>query len=68
MNSVKLFVYFCAGMFISMGVYGSAAAQTETRLDSMVITATKTQKGVDGITASVDVITQEEIKMMALQH
>ncbi len=59
-----MFALVCTGLFISMGTCDALAAEGETTEDSIVVTATKTEKEVDGIAASVDVITSEEIKMM----
>ncbi len=59
--------YF-AGITVGMMVFGSyqipAMAEEAMKLESTVVTATKTEKEVSGVTASVDVITFDEIQMM----
>jgi len=52
------------GMLFLMGYQTPAAAQEAIKLESTIVTATKTEKELSGITASVDVITSAEIKMM----
>ncbi|MEA3314063.1 MAG: TonB-dependent receptor [Caldisericota bacterium] len=52
------------GMLFLMGYQTAVAAEEEIKLESTIVTATKTEKEISGITASVDVITSAEIKMM----
>ncbi|MCG8550978.1 MAG: TonB-dependent receptor [Desulfobacterales bacterium] len=62
---IKITACLYAAVIIAMVAGPALARQTEiVREDSLVITATKTAKDIDGITASVDVITQEDIKLM----
>lgn len=51
-------------MMILMGYQTPVAAEEALKLESTIVTATKTEKEVSGVTASVDVITSAEIKMM----
>ena len=62
---IKIAAGLYAAVLIVMGA-GAALAEKEAviQAETLVITATKTEKEVDGITASVDVITAEEIEMM----
>ncbi len=43
---------------------GPAPTEETVKLESTIITATKTKKELSSVTASVDVITSDEIKMM----
>lgn len=52
------------GMLFIMGYQTPAAAEEAIKLETTIVTATKTEKELSGITASVDVITSAEIKMM----
>lgn len=64
MNKIKTFTCVSIGMLILMGCQCALAAENKTTIKPMVITATKTGKGISGISASVKVITSDEIKMM----
>lgn len=60
---IKMTACLYAALLISMGS-GAALAEKTVQAETLVVTATKTEKEVDGITASVDVITAQDIKMM----
>ena len=51
-------------LFVGYQVPAVAAAEEAVKLESTIVTATKTKKELSGVTASVDVITSDEIKMM----
>jgi len=61
--NMKITACLYSAVLIAMGS-GAALAEKAVQVETLVITATKTEKEVDGITASVDVITAEDIKMM----
>jgi outer membrane receptor for ferrienterochelin and colicins len=60
---MKIVACLYAAVLIAIGS-GAALAEKAVQLETLVITATKTEKEVDGVMASVDVITAEDIKMM----
>jgi len=64
MDKSKQFTGIAIGLLILMGSQCASAAENEVSAKAMVVTATKTEKGVSGIAASVHVITADEIKMM----
>lgn len=45
-------------------VWAEERSKAETKLETVVISATKTEKSIDKVTASVDVITQDDIEKM----
>jgi len=57
-------VIIIIGMMFFIGYQTPAAAEETVKLESTIVTATKTKKELSGVTASVDVITSDEIKMM----
>ena len=58
------FVIIIISMVFFAGYLPPALAEETVKLESTVVTATKTKKELSGVTASVDVITSDEIKMM----
>jgi vitamin B12 transporter len=58
---MKKTLMFAVFMAIA-GMQGAQAQQTTTRLDEVVVTATKTEKEIKDVTQSVSVVTGEEIR------
>jgi outer membrane receptor for ferrienterochelin and colicins len=63
LNTFNIFLSFLTIAFINL--YNNAFAQmSNSESEKIIITATKTENQIDGIAASVDVITSHDIKMM----
>ena len=58
------FTAIIISMIFFTGYQTPAAAEEPVKLEPIMVTATKTEKKVSGVTASVDIITSDEIKRM----